>query len=128
MDPKSGAPESYTVRDGLDEICGELGLVVRMIADTAKWVHPDTFMALPIWYPETARGRPSYDASWTRVYENKVKATGLVERKTELNTKAATAFRRALGVAKPLNWTVCHISAIRAFIPASPTWSGSRRR
>jgi hypothetical protein len=79
---------------------------MEMIARTARWVHPETFRALPIWCPDTARGRPRYDASWTRVL-----TSGRGVAKVEENIRAATALVEALGVRppKPKNWTVCHI-------------------
>lgn len=97
------------IPDGLDELKQETPLVIALISRTARWVHPDSFRALPVWYPETARGRSSYDAKWSKVYQNTNRATGRVTEKFEPNIKAATAFVKALGVRKPGNWTVCHI-------------------
>ena len=79
---------------------------MQMIARTARWVHPDTFKALPIWCPDTARGYPRYNAKWSRVLED---ARGV--KKKEENIRAARALVEALGVPapKPKNWTVCHI-------------------
>ncbi|SMF52302.1 hypothetical protein SAMN06265365_1178 [Tistlia consotensis] len=97
----------FEVPDGLTEIGHELPLVMEMIARTARWVHPDTFRALPVWCPDTARGRPRYDATWSRVL---VSARGV--EKVEENIRAGTALVEALGVKtrpKPRNWTVCHI-------------------
>jgi len=97
---------AFEVPDGLSEIEHELPLVMEMIARTARWVHPQTFRALPVWCPDTARGQPRYDASWTRVLAN-----GSGVPKVEENIRAATALVEALGVKapKPKNWTVCHI-------------------
>ena len=97
---------SFQVPDGLSEIEHELPLIMKMIARTAQWVHPDTFKALPIWCPDTARGYLRYDAKWSRVLEN-----GKGVKKKEENIRAATALVEALGVRppKPKNWTVCHI-------------------
>jgi hypothetical protein len=93
------------VPDGLSEIEHELPLVMEMIARTARWVHPDTFNALPVWCPDTARGRPRYDATWSREL-----ISGRGVRKVEENIRAAIALMEALGVkGKPKNWTVCHI-------------------
>lgn len=95
----------FAVPDGLIE--HELPLVMEMIAQTARWVHPDTFRALPIWCPDTARGQLRYDASWSRVL-----VSGRGTQKVEENIRAATALVEALGVKtppKPRNWTVCHI-------------------
>lgn len=103
---KSDLPQ---VPDGLTEIHGDLPVVIEMIARTARWVHPDTFRALPVWYPEAARDRPLFTASWDTTYSNKNRVTDLVSEKRESNTKAGKALVGALGVKKPSNWTVCHI-------------------
>lgn len=87
----------------------EMPLLTALVARTARWVHPDTFRALPVWYPETARGRPIYDTTWTRIYTNTSRASGQVSNKSEPNIKAAQAFVAALGSSKAPNWTVCHI-------------------
>jgi hypothetical protein len=99
----------YILPDGLKEIEQEIPLVVKLIARTARWVHPDTFRELPIWYPEAARGQPSYNASWSKRVTNKVRRTGQVEQKSEANILAGKALVAALGANKLGNWTVCHI-------------------
>src|SRR5216683_7621121 len=63
------------------------------IVATARWVHPDTFNALPVWCPDTARGRPRYDATWSREL-----ISGRGVRKVEENIRAAIALMEALGV------------------------------
>jgi hypothetical protein len=98
---------SFEVSDGLLEIEHELPLVMEMIARTARWVHPETFKALPIWCPDTARGHPRHDAKWKQVL-----VSGRGVPKVEENIRAAKALVEALGVKttpKPKNWTVCHI-------------------
>jgi hypothetical protein len=99
----------FTVEDGVKELKSEMSLIVDIIVRTAKWVHPDTFRALPVWYPETARKLPLYDAKWVSVYKNKNRVTALVSEKVEPNIRAGKAFIAALGVKKTSNWTVCHI-------------------
>lgn len=99
----------FQVPDGLDEIKQEMPLAVDLIARTARWVHPDTFRALPVWYPETARGQPIYDAKWRIVYTNTSRSTAKVTEKSEPNIKAGKALVAALGTRKMDNWTVCHI-------------------
>jgi hypothetical protein len=86
------------IPDGNAEIAAEIPHIVEIIARTCRWVHPDTYRQLPVWYPWTARGRPLYDSSWQRRYTNTKRAT------------ASKALIAALGVAspKPANWTVCH--------------------
>jgi hypothetical protein len=97
---------SLHVPDGLTEIAHELPLIMKMIARTSRWVHPETFRALPIWCPYTARGFFRYDARWSHVL---VSSRGV--QKKEENIQAAQALVEALGVGrpKPKNWTVCHI-------------------
>jgi hypothetical protein len=99
----------FVVPDGLDEIRGELSTIGNAIVRTARWVHPDTFRSLPVWYPETARKRPLYDAKWESVYTNTNRLTALTTDKVEPNIKAGKAFIAALGAKKTSNWTVCHI-------------------
>lgn len=96
----------FLVPDGLSEIKDELPLIMKMIARTARWVHPDTFKALPIWCPDTARGHLRYDSTWSHVLVN-----GRGVQKREANVRAAAALVEALGVGRPRprNWTVCHI-------------------
>jgi hypothetical protein len=81
-------------------------VIMEMIARTSRWVHPETFKALPVWCPDTARGRPRFDSRWNRGLKSKAGVP-----KTEANIRAANAFVTALGVGnpKPKNWTVCHI-------------------
>lgn len=109
MNAKTGQP--FKVRDGLEELSAHVRLefVAEAIAKSARWVHPDAFRALPVWYPEFARGAPSYDANWSRRYQNKNRTTGQVVEKWEPNIKAGKAFLGALGAVKTPNWTVCHI-------------------
>ena len=101
---------TYAIPDGNDEIRDQIPLVVEMIAKTARWVHPDTFHALPIWCPWAARGRQLYDAAWSRKYTNTKRATGTSSDKVEGNNTAKGALVRAFGCSNaPKNWTVCHI-------------------
>jgi hypothetical protein len=99
----------FVVPDGLEELRDELPIITMMIARSARWVHPDTFHAMPVWFPETARGQLVYDATWGRVYKNKNRETGAVTERNEPNIKAGQALMAALGATKTVNWTVCHI-------------------
>lgn len=103
--------DGLTVLDGNEALRSDLPAIVELIERTARWVHPDTFRALPVWAPHTARGRPLYDALWSRRYTNTPKSTGVAADKSEGNVAALKALVAALGVAspKPRNWTVCHI-------------------
>jgi len=53
--------------DGLAALQAELPLaeVMRLIERTARWVDPETFRLLPIWYPEFARGAYFYKSRVT---------------------------------------------------------------
>lgn len=99
----------FVVPDGLDELKRAMPFIVDLIARTSRWVHPDTFRALPVWYPETARGQPIYDVRWGNVYKNTSRSTAKMTDKSEPNIKAGKAFVAALGIKKRDNWTVCHI-------------------
>ena len=101
----------FHVPDGNEALRADIPAIVELIERTVRWVHPDTFRALPVWAPHTARGRPLYDAAWSRRYTNTRKATGLTAEKFEGNVAALNALVAALDVAspKPKNWTVCHI-------------------
>lgn len=101
----------FHVPDGNEALRADIPAIVELIERTARWVHPDTFKALPVWAPQTARGRPLYDATWTRSYTNTRKATGITVDKFEGNIAALNSLVAALDVAspKPKNWTVCHI-------------------
>lgn len=97
----------YHVPDGLDTIREELPAIIKIIARTGRWVHPDTFRSFPIWYPETARGLPSFNAAYDRILQHKK-----TRDKVEGNIWAQTALRNALGATDCGNWTVCHIWGI----------------
>ena len=99
------------VPDGNDALRVDLTAIVKLIEDTCRWVSPDTFKSLPIWAPHAARGRPLYDATWTRPYTNTRRATNVTSEKSEGNVTALNSLVAALGVQrpKPKNWTVCHI-------------------
>jgi hypothetical protein len=99
------------IPDGNEEIATELPMIVALIARTARWVHPKTFLELPVWCPWAARGRPLYDKTWQRRTKNTRRDDGSTREKVEANVDAANALVAALGVAspKPRCWTVCHI-------------------
>lgn len=103
--------DGFFIPDGNEALRDDIPAVVELIERTARWVNPETFRRLPVWAPHTARGRPLYDASWSRRYTNTRKATGVTAEKFEGNVAALNALVAALDVAspKPKNWTVCHI-------------------
>jgi hypothetical protein len=99
--------------DGLNVLAKLLSVreVASLIEKTARWVDPETFRILPVWYPEYARGKPLHNANWTVVRRVTKKETGEVQEKKEGNTQANIALCKALGTnskARP-NWTCCHI-------------------
>lgn len=103
--------DGFHIPDGNEAIRDDIPAVVELIERTARWVHPQTFRALPVWAPHIARGRPLHDVGWSRRITNTRKDTGVTADKFEGNVTALNALRAALGVAspKPKNWTVCHI-------------------
>lgn len=101
----------FFIPDGNDALREDIPAIVELIERTARWVNPETFRRLPVWAPHTARGRPLYDATWSRRYTNTRKATGITAEKFEGNVAALTSLVAALDVAspRPKNWTVCHV-------------------
>lgn len=99
--------------DGLEALRKELklGEIMRMIERTARWVDPETFGLLPIWYPEHARGAYFYKENWSEPQMNKNRQTGHTEHKREANRFANMALTRALGLRSDerTNWSCCHI-------------------
>jgi hypothetical protein len=105
--------------DGLDlleQACKDAGIsLMPLLAATCRWVDPETFRRLPIWYPEYHRGAPIYDAKYERQYTNKKRGGEDVSLKTEPNIQAGKAIRQAMGIPvswRGYNWTVCHIWGI----------------
>ena len=81
--------------------------ILDLVARTARWVHPETFRALPLWYPAFHRGMELYNANWaTPAIYSKGKTKG--QRKRETNYRARDALKAALG-GRGGNWTCCHI-------------------
>jgi hypothetical protein len=89
----------------------ELGEIMRLIEQTARWVDPATFRLLPVWYPEHSRGSLFYKSDWSKPQYNTNRQTGHREHKREGNIHANKALTNALGYAsndRP-NWSCCHI-------------------
>jgi hypothetical protein len=99
--------------DGLEALRRELSLkaVMRLIERTARWVDPDTFKYLPVWYPEYARNVLFYKADWSEPQMNRNRQTGVSIHKAEGNRYANEALTAALGLRKKdrPNWSCCHI-------------------
>lgn len=87
---------------------------MRLIEYTARWVDPETFRLLPLWYPEHARGSFFYKNNWSEPQMNKNRQTGQTEHKREGNLYANKALTHALGLRsddRP-NWSCCHLWGI----------------
>jgi hypothetical protein len=102
--------------NGLSALRDVLSLreVMRLIEQTARWVDPETFRLLPLWYPEHARRTYFYKKNWSEPQMNKNKQSGHTEHKREGNVHANKALTHALGLRsddRP-NWSCCHIWGI----------------
>jgi hypothetical protein len=102
--------------DGLTALRGVLKLseIMRLIEHTARWVDPETFQLLPLWYPEHARRTYFYKKNWSEPQMNKNRQSGYTEHKREGNVHGNMALTRALGLRsndRP-NWSCCHIWGI----------------
>jgi len=99
--------------DGLIELQQHLSVkeVARLIAETARWVDPQTFELLPVWFPEYARGKNLHNKNWSEIRRIEKQDSKEVVDKKEGNTQANIALCKALGTTakeRP-NWTCCHI-------------------
>lgn len=85
--------------DGLEALRVELSLgeVMRLIERTARWVNPETFRLLPLWYPELPRRTLFYKENWSKPQMNTNRQTKLSEHKREGNRYANQALTHALG-------------------------------
>lgn len=101
------------LEDGLDALRAEIGLaeIASLIERTARWVAPETFKLLPVWFPEHARRRYFYKANWSEPQLNKNRASGNSTHKFEGNINANQALTLALGLRKATrpNWSCCHL-------------------
>lgn len=105
-----------TLPDGLEALRRELSLadVMGLIERTARWVDPETFKYLPVWFPEHARRSLFYKANWSEPQMNRNRQTGDSIHKTEGNLHGNKALTLALGLRareRP-NWSCCHIWGI----------------
>ena len=94
-----------------------LGQIMAVVEATARWVSPDTFHLLPVWYPEYARGMHLSTGYWS---EPRVRRTGVPA--LETNVQASKALTAALGLssAHRRNWSCCHIWGVDDPTFASP--------
>lgn len=102
--------------DGLDALRAEIGLaeITSLVERTARWVAPETFRYLPVWYPEYARRKFLYNENWTVPRMNTNRTSGSKTHKFEGNVNANEALTRALGLRKKNrpNWSCCHLWGI----------------
>lgn len=85
--------------------------IAALIEQTARWVDPETFRLLPVWYPEFARRGALYNANWSVGRQNTNRQSGDITDKIEGNTQANKALCEAMGITlkdRP-HWTCCHI-------------------
>jgi hypothetical protein len=99
--------------NGLDALRAEIGIgeIASLIERTARWVAPETFRLLPVWYPEYARRSPMYKTNWSEPQMNKNRRSGSSVHKIEGNIYANQAITLALGARRTTrpNWSCCHI-------------------
>jgi hypothetical protein len=104
------------ISDGLEELrrVMSLGEITSLIERTARWVAPETFRLLPVWFPEHGRRGLFYKKNWTEPQTNTNRTTGNSVHKSEGNLYANTALTLALGLRKKLhpNWSCCNIWGI----------------
>jgi len=112
MNDSEPNPESVPT-DGLDALRAQIGSleIASLIERTARWVAPETFIRLPVWYPEHARGALFYKSNWSEPQMNRKQSTGASAHKFEGNVYANAALTFALGLRKQErpNWSCCHI-------------------
>ena len=99
--------------NGLDVLRAEIGVkeIASLIERTARWVAPETFRLLPVWFPEHGRRHHFYKGNWSEPQMNTRRATGVSVHKVEGNINANQALTLALGLRKSQrpNWSCCHI-------------------
>ena len=104
---------SQLINDGLAALRAEIGVaeIASLIERTARWVAPETFRLLPVWYPAYARGRPFYKNNWSEPQTNTKRSSGVSVHKVEGNIYANNALTLAVGWRKQNrpSWSCCHI-------------------
>jgi hypothetical protein len=101
------------ISDGLEVLQSVMSLreIACLVERTARWVAPETFKLLPLWFPEHGRRGLFYKENWSQPQMNKSRATGHSVHKSEGNVHANKALTLALGLRRKLrpNWSCCHI-------------------
>ncbi|MGE5564726.1 MAG: hypothetical protein ACM3YN_01015 [Parcubacteria group bacterium] len=99
--------------DGLETLRAEIGVreIASLIERTARWVAPETFRLLPVWFPAHARGKPFYKGNWSEPQMNTKRTSGASSHKVEGNIFANQALTLALDWRKQTrpNWSCCHL-------------------
>ncbi len=137
---------AISLPDGAEALKAELKLgdIMRLIERTARWVDPETFDLLPVWYPEHARRALFYKGNWTEPQMNINRKTEVSVHKMEGNTNANKGLTLALGLRPDGRKTgpvaIFGVSMtlpirkrtssyrITVFILVSPTWCCYRHR
>ena len=104
------------ISDGLEALRRVMSLreIGSLIERTAKWVAPETFKFLPLWFPEHSRRSLFYKSNWSEPQMNKNRATGHAVHKSEGNVHGNKALTLALGLRgkdRP-NWSCCHVWSV----------------
>jgi hypothetical protein len=104
------------ILDGLEALRNVMSLreTMSLVEGTARWVAPETFNLLPLWFPEHSRRGLFYKENWSKRQMNKSRATGHSVHKSKGNVHANKALTLALGLKSKLrpNWSCCHIWGI----------------
>jgi len=104
---------SEPIEDGVDELMSPLDLseTMGLIEKTARWVLPETFHMVPVWYPAHARGRYCFKNNWSEEKFNINRKDGSKVHKQEGNLYANKDLTHALGLRSKerKNWSCCHI-------------------
>lgn len=99
--------------DGLEELRRIVSAkeISSMIERTARWVSPETFRLLPVWFPEHSRRGLLYKKNWTEALTNTNRISRQAIHKFEGNGRASDALTLALGMKRRQrpNWSCCHI-------------------
>ena len=104
------------IPDGLVALRDVLSLkeIASLIERTARWVSPEAFQLLPVWFLERSRKGLLYKGNWSERQMNKNQITGQSVHKSEANVYASKALTLALGLSSKSrpNWSCCHIWGI----------------
>lgn len=111
---------AIVAEDGLKALRAEIGVkeIASLIERTARWVAPEIFRLLPVWFLEHGRGHHFYKGNWSEPQMNTKRATGVSVHKVEGNINANQALTLARGlrqIAAPSLVVLPHLGRRRAF-------------